>query len=415
MTVIIAGAGISGLTLGLSLFEKAIPFQIFESVSELRPLGLGINLQPHAVRELTEMGFLNQLDQIGLRTEEVAYFSEYGTHIWSELRGIKAGYSWPQFSIHRGKLQMLLLGNLLARAGEGCVIFGKQVNGVKTTSQGVTVTMEDRSTGVTQTVVGKVLVGADGINSQVRAILHPQDGPPSWGGTIMLRGATIGPRFLTGRSVTMTGVKDRKFVAYPIADVGTDKSLINWIADLSFPADHKWLRQDWNRAGSLDDFLPDFTDWNFDWLDVPAIIKGADTPLEFPMVDRNPLDQWTFGNATLTGDAAHAMYPIGSNGASQCIVDVRVLTQSFIDNGVTQNALQAYEDIRRPVTNAIVLANRGDGPDKILDEVATRAPNGFTHIRNIMSEDELKTVASKYKTIAGFDVDDLNSRPNIVR
>lgn len=229
----------------------------------------------------------------------------------------------------------------------------------------------------------------------------------------MWRGTTRGPKFMTGATMAMAGCKARKFVCYPIADYG-DECLINWIADLGFPPDYEWNRESWNRQGELDDFLPRFDKWHFDWLDIPKVIQEAEAVYEYPMVDRDPVDQWTFGRMTLLGDAAHAMYPIGSNGASQAILDARVLTREFVSNGVTPAALQAYEAERRPATAKIVLANRGDGPDKVLDIVEEKAPEGFGHIHDVLSQNELEDIAGAYKKLAGMDIEGLNQRASIV-
>ena len=414
MTVLIAGGGIVGLTLGLSLHQAGIPFRIFEAVRALKPLGVGINLQPQAVRELYALGLEPALDRVGLRTEEVAYLSSHGQLIWAEPRGMKAGYAWPQFSVHRGQFQMALHDALVERAGAGVITTGAALKEWEDTADGIEATFIDRSTGdVVEVAKGDVLIAADGINSTARARLYPDEGPAKWGGTLMWRGTTIGPRYRTGRTVTMAGAKTRKFVAYPIGDVG-DASLINWIADLEMPADYLWNRQDWNRPGKVEDVLPAFADWHFDGLDVPAIIKGADELWEYPMVDRDPLPRWTHGRMTLIGDAAHAMYPIGSNGASQGIVDARVLAREMRDRGVNTAALEAYEDVRREAVNAVVLANRGDGPDKILDIVEDRAPDGFENIEQVMPTAELQAFADKYKKIAGMDIAALNASPAVM-
>lgn len=415
MTVLISGAGIGGLSLALSLAQLDIPFRIFEAVRDIRPLGVGINLQPHATRELIEMGLEDGLDLIGLRTEEVAYFSRQGGLIWSEPRGMKAGYKWPQYSIHRGGLQILLLRSLQERCGLDVVEMGHAVTGWRETGDGVEVTLEDRSTGQSLgTAKGSVLVAADGINSVLRKALYPDEGPAHWGGTMMWRGVTKGPKFLTGRSMAMAGDKHRKFVIYPIEDTETGGSLLNWIADLTMPEDYQWREQDWNRPGKLGDFLPAFEDWHFGWLDVPAVIRGAEAVFEFPMVDRNPLPRWSFDNMTLLGDAAHAMYPIGSNGASQGIIDARILARELRDKGLNAGALQSYDNIRREAVNAVVLKNRGDGPDKILDIVAERAPDGFEDIATVMPLAERQAFADGYKKVAGMDIETLNARAALI-
>ncbi|WP_375552144.1 flavin-dependent oxidoreductase [Rhodophyticola porphyridii] len=415
MTVIIAGAGIGGLTLALSLHQQGIPFRVVEAVSALKPMGVGINLQPHAVRELYELGLEADLERIGLRTGEVAYFSAQGNPIWSEPRGTEAGYRWPQYSIHRGELQFLLLRSLQARAGMDIVQTGTALADWEEHPHGIRARLIDRTTGARRDDLdGEILVVCDGINSTARAKLYPDEGGAVWRGTMMWRGITDGPAFLSGRSMAMAGTADRKFVCYPIEDNGDGTVRINWVADLALPPGTDWNRQDWTREGRLGDFAPHFADWSFDWLDIPWVIANAEGIWEYPMVDRNPLPQWSFGRVTLLGDAAHAMYPIGSNGASQAILDARVLTREVMRRGRTPEALAAYDAARREDVNKIVLANRGDGPDKVLDVVAARAPDGFETIGDVMSAEELARVAQGYKALAGFDVETLNARPSLI-
>ncbi|WP_428542529.1 flavin-dependent oxidoreductase [Profundibacter sp.] len=415
MTVLIAGAGIAGLTLGLSLHQVGIPFHIYEAVEDIRPLGVGINLQSLATRELFELGLEDALDEVGLRTREVGYFTAQGQEIWREPRGTFAGNTWPQYSIHRGGLQMALLEALIERAGPDVLTMGAAVTGWRDVDSGVEVTLTNRKTDtVIGTAIGDVLIAADGINSVLRAGFYPDEGPAVWGGTMMWRGVTRGPKFLTGRSMAMVGNKACKFVCYPIGDTDDGGSLINWIADLELPADYDWLSQDWNRTDNRADFAHRFDSWSFDWIDIPKIIAKADGIWEFPMVDRNPLPQWSFGPVTLLGDAAHAMYPIGSNGASQGIIDARVLARELRDHGVGQGALQSYDDIRSKAVNAVVLANRGDGPDKILDIVAERAPDGFDDIETVMPLSERQAFADRYKAVTGMTIEELNKRPAII-
>ena len=415
MTVLIAGAGIGGLTLGLSLHQLGIPFKIFEAVREIRPLGVGINVQPHAIRELFELGLEGGLDKVGLRTKQVAYFSAQGGEIWREARGEFAGYHWPQYSIHRGGMQMLLYRALIERAGSDVIQMGAAVTGSVDTAAGVEITLADRSTGETLgCAAGSVFVAADGINSAARKALYPDEGAAHWGGIMMWRGVTRGPSFLGGRTMAMAGKRDCKFVCYPIEEFEDGTCLINWIADRAMAEDYVWREQDWNREGRLDDFLGVFSDWTFDWLDVPEIITTAQSVWEYPMVDRNPLPRWSYGRMTLLGDAAHAMYPIGSNGASQAILDARVLARELRDMGQGGAALERYDEIRRETVNALVLANRGAGPDKVLDIVAERAPEGFESISDVMSQVELEEAAGAYKKLAGMDIEALNARGPLV-
>jgi 2-polyprenyl-6-methoxyphenol hydroxylase-like FAD-dependent oxidoreductase len=413
MAVMIAGAGVGGLTLALSLQQVGIDCIVYEAVREVRPLGVGINLQPHAARELFELGLQADLDRIGLRTQEVAYFSSHGQPIWEEPRGEKAGYHWPQYSIHRGELQMALYWAFLERGGR--VMAGCALKTWEEDTHGVTATFVDRRTGhVVGRDRGAALIGADGINSTLRARLYPDEGPAHWGGTMMWRGVTEAPRFRSGRSVAMIGRKAAKFVCYPIADRGDGYSLLNWIADIHDPDRAGFAPQDWNREGRLKDVLPRFDGMSFDWLDIPQVMRDAEAIYEYPMVDRDPLPAWTRGRVTLMGDAAHPMYPIGSNGASQAILDARYLARALDEEGRVTDALQRYDLERREAVNSVVLANRGDGPDKILDIVAERAPDGFDRIEDVITGAELASQAASYKAVAGMDVATLNARPSIL-
>jgi 2-polyprenyl-6-methoxyphenol hydroxylase-like FAD-dependent oxidoreductase len=411
MDVIIAGAGIAGLTLALSLHQVRIPCRVFESVDALAPLGVGINVLPHAVRELTELGLQARLAETGIATAALAYHSRHGQLIWREPRGVAAGYRWPQFSIHRGALQMILLAAVRARLGADAVRMGHRLVGVEQDGDGAVARFAGGAV-----ARGAVVVGADGIHSALRAQFVPGEGAPIWNGAILWRGTTEAAPFLGGRTMIMAGHEFQKFVAYPISAEaeGHGRSLVNWIAEKKFSTGHAWRREDWNRAADLADFAPDFATWRFDWLDIPALIAGAGAVYEYPMVDRDPLPCWTHGRATLLGDAAHPMYPIGSNGASQGILDARVLTREFLAHGVGAAALAAYEAERRPATSRIVLANRGNGPEQVMQMVQERAPDGFSRIEDVLSTAELEGAAAGYKRLAGFDVGALNSRAPIV-
>jgi 2-polyprenyl-6-methoxyphenol hydroxylase-like FAD-dependent oxidoreductase len=417
MTVLIAGGGIAGLTTALSLHQIGVDCRVFESVDAIQPLGVGINMLPHAVRELTELGLQDRLAASAIPTAELAYYSARGQRIWSEQRGRAAGYRWPQFSIHRGALQMILHEAACARLGTDRILTGHHLARWEETPTGIRTHFVDRRSGASLgSADGALLIGADGIHSSVRQALHPHEGPPIWNGAILWRGVTRARPFLTGRSMIMAGHEFQKFVAYPISREAEQRgeAVVNWIAERKFRPDHQWRREDWNRPGNRDDFLPQFADWRFDWLDVPALIEAADGCYEFPMVDRDPLHGWTFGRVTLLGDAAHPMYPIGSNGASQAILDARVLAREILTHGVTSHALEAYEAERRPATARIVLANRKNGPEQVMQLVQQRAPEGFGAIEEVLSAEELEGTAAGYKRIAGFDKDELNSRAPIV-
>jgi 2-polyprenyl-6-methoxyphenol hydroxylase-like FAD-dependent oxidoreductase len=417
MTILIAGGGVAGLTAALSLHQIGVPCRVFEAVSSPRPLGVGINILPHAVRELTELGLADALGESGIPTGELAYYSKHGQRIWSEPRGRDAGYNWPQYSIHRGVLQLMLLEATRARLGAQNVLTGYHLAGWDETAAGVTAHFIDKRRGIQlPDEVGDLLIGADGIHSVVRQTLYPNEGPPLWNGAILWRGTSRGAPFLTGRSMIMAGHEFQKFVAYPITRgaAAQGEAEINWIAERKFRPDHTWRREDWNRPGDLSDFLLAFAGWRFDWLDVPAVIQAATSCFEYPMVDRDPLDRWTFGRVTVIGDAAHPMYPIGSNGASQGILDARVLAREIRRAGPTPEALLTYEAERRPATSKIVLANRANGPEQVMQLVEQRAPNGFSRIEDVLTLQEQEETATRYKQVAGFDRDALNARGPIV-
>jgi 2-polyprenyl-6-methoxyphenol hydroxylase-like FAD-dependent oxidoreductase len=417
MAVLIIGAGIAGLTTALSLHQIGIAARVFESVETIEPLGVGINTLPHAVRELTELGLAERLAATAIPTAELAYYSKHGQLIWSEPRGREAGYNWPQFSIHRGELQMILLAAARERLGTDCIVTGHHLARWETTNDAVRAHFIERRTGERITEAeGELLIGADGIHSVVRGILYPDEGPPLWNGAILWRGVTRSKPFLTGRSMIMAGHEFQKFVCYPISSAAMDRgeAVLNWIAERKFRTDHRWRREDWNRSGDTREFLPHFEGWRFDWLDVPGLIRAAERCYEYPMVDRDPLERWSFGRVTLLGDAAHPMYPIGSNGASQAILDARVLAREIRAYGATEAALRAYEAERGPTTAAIVLANRKNGPEQVMQTVEERAPDGFVRIEDVLSAGELQDTAAGYKRIAGFDREALNNRAPIV-
>jgi len=416
MTVLVAGGGIAGLTVALSLHQIGVKVRVFESVPELKPIGVGINVLPHACRELIELGLLDRLEETGVRTKELAYFSKHGQQIWSEPRGLEAGYKWPQFSIHRGVLLQLLLDAARERIGAANILTGHHLKDWSETADGVTARFVDRDGNPAGEHKGSVLIGADGIHSAMRAKLYPQEGAPIWNGRILWRGVTHGEPFLSGRTMIMAGHETLKFVCYPISRAASEKGrpMINWIAERHLPPDYQWRREDYNRAGRTEEFLPYFESWTFDWLDVPGLIRNAEYCYEYPLVDRDPLPQWTFGRVTLTGDAAHPMYPIGSNGASQAILDARVLAREILDKGETAAALEAYEAERRPATTQLVLLNRKNGPEQVMQLVEERAPNGFAKVADVLTHEELEGIAANYKKVAGFQVDALNAKPPIV-
>ena len=410
MTVLIAGGGIAGLSLGLTLHQLGVPFRIFESTREIKPMGVGINIQPNAVRELFDMGLEDALDQIGVRTRQYGFYSKLGKTIWEEPRGTWAGYAWPQFSIHRGKLQMLLYETLLERAGPDCVQTGARAVAFENTGAGAVLHLEQGR------VEGGLIVAADGIHSALRAQMVPQEGPPIWGGAVLWRATSVADPFFGGGAMALIGHDTQRVVAYPISnpDPETGKVVMNWIAELRIDPSQGWKKEDWNRAADRADFRPEFEDWRFGWIDVPDLIDSAEHVFEYPMVDRDPLERWTDGHVTLMGDAAHPTYPVGSNGASQAIIDARVIGAKLVEHGVCAEALEAYEAEVRPVTTGVGLANRGSGPDAILQKVEDLCGGDFDVIDDVIPQAELAAHSAQYKSIAGFSVEGLNAKPPLI-
>lgn len=393
MNVLIAGGGIGGLTVALCLHRAGFRCRVFEAATEIRPLGVGINLLPHAVRELTLLGLDAALAATGVATKDLSYYSKRGQLIWCEPRGRDAGYAWRQYSIHRGRLQMLLLAAVRSQLGADAVVTGHALAGFETRDDGVTAHFRNGAR-----AQADVLVGADGIHSQVRRTFYPQEGEPQFSGRLLWRGVSAAPPFLSGRSMIMAGHANQKFVAYPIG-----ASTINWVAELQVGGERAPLPRDWNRRADKSSFLPAFQDWRFDWLDVPALVERAEEVFEFPMVDRDPVERWSFDRVTLLGDAAHPMYPIGSNGASQAILDAAALARAFTQHGVTPAALTAYEQERLAPTASIVHSNRRQGPEVVMQMVEERAPDGFDDVERVIPRAELIEIASRYKQTAGFD------------
>lgn len=416
--VLIAGAGIGGLSLALTLHEIGVPCLVLESVGTLKPLGVGINLQPNAVRELYEMGFgPENLDPIGVQTQEFALVGLNGKDVYSEPRGFKAGYRWPQYSVHRGGLQMLLYRATLERLGGGAVRTGLRVTGYRNHAggQGVTVLAQSR-TGEQVEFEGSLLFGADGLHSVVRAQMHPNQPPIQWGGAILWRGVTRGVPIRTGASFVGFGTHRQRVVFYPISRPDPTSGLadINWIAEITVENSGGWPDGDWNKKVRHEDFIHHFERWTQDWLDVPAMLRGAADVYEYPMIDRDPVPTWVDGNVALLGDAAHVMYPTGSNGGTQAIIDARVLGAAMLAHGVTPAALQDYDAKLCKDVSALVLRNRGAGPFGLLNLLDDRCGGVFDDIEDVIPRAERDEFMRGYRAAAGFAMDKLNASPPIL-
>jgi 2-polyprenyl-6-methoxyphenol hydroxylase-like FAD-dependent oxidoreductase len=408
--VLIVGGGVGGLTLALSLHQAGIPCRVFEAAPEIKPLGVGINLLPHGMREFTELGLQERLAAIAVETRELCFYNRYGQFIFREPRGRHAGYEWPQLSIHRADLYEVLLKCVFERLGPDAFLTGHKCVSISEEKNRVTAKFES---GVS--FEGSCAIGCDGIHSTVRRMLFPGEGPPGYQGINMWRGVTRMKPFLSGASMATAGwLEVGKLVVYPIRNTldGEGRQLINWVAEIQSPRN---VMQDWNLGGRIEDFYPVFEKWNFDWLDCAALIRGADQVLEYPMVDRDPLPYWTRGRVTLLGDAAHPMYPRGSNGAGQAIIDARTLTGCLIKNENIENALKEYEQTRLKAANDLVLMNRANPPDAILREVWKRSGDRpYARIEDVISNAELVAMSDAYKRVAGFERDSLARRGSLV-
>lgn len=409
MKVLIVGGGIGGFATALSLHAVGIDCEVFEQSRNIRELGVGINLLPHAVRELAGLGVLDDLDRAGIRTSELIYANRFGQELWREPRGLDAGYDYPQFSIHRGRLQRLLYEATRARIGKPRIHTSHQLRDVTQDDRGVTATFIRRDgTAETVTARGDGLIAADGIHSTVRRMFYACEGPPVWNGMMMWRGAVEYPPFLTGRSMVIAGGMQAKLVLYPIStDTSTPgTNLLNWAvgARVGDGAEPPPRREDWSRLGRLDELLPHVEGvFQLSTVDPVDAICRTERFYEYPMCDRDPVLRWSFGRVTLLGDAAHPMYPVGSNGASQAILDARCLAPLLAEADDVATALEAYEAARLEATARIVHDNRLGGPERIIDVVEERAPEGFVSLDDIVSRAELETIAKGYARTAGFD------------
>lgn len=412
MKALIIGGGIGGLTTALSLHAAGIDVEVFEQVPRIEALGVGINLQPNAVRELIELGLGDRLAEVAIETSTLSYYNKFGQLIWSEPRGLAAGYKWPQYSIDRGDLHTILLEAVRERTGSERVFEGHRFTHFIQTASKVEAFFADRVSGERlRRHHGDILIGADGIHSQVRAQLYPNEGGPVSSGRIQWRGVVEAEPFLDGRTQVTIGSSQCRAVIYPMSEKvrKAGRSLINWITVLGRQSASE-VPGAWDRKAKKERFFRHFETWNFDWIPFADLITKTDEIFEYPKDDREPLPQWTFGRVTLLGDAAHPMRPVGSQAGSQAVVDARVLAFELARVREPLRGLAAYEAARLQTMNAMILRNRQFGPSIIMEMAEERAPNGFKNIEDIISRSELEAISSSFKSAAGFDPDQLNRR-----
>jgi 5-methylphenazine-1-carboxylate 1-monooxygenase len=411
MKVLIAGGGVGGLTLALMLKQRGIEAEIFEQSTEIRELGVGVNTLPHAIKELSLLGLLPALDRIAIRTKQLVYMNRFGQDIWREPRGIDAGFDVPQFSIHRGRLQSVIHRAVQAELGESRIHTGCRLGSFMQDEAGVRAFFFDRDGRHVKTATGDVLIGADGIHSTIRSTLFPNEGPPSWNGIMLWRGAADWPQFMDGKSMIIAGGMDAKAVLYPIAPgLRPEAPLTNWAIAVKLGNDTAQppRREDWSRRGRLEDLMPHVQRFRINEVDVKALIMATPDIWEYPMCDRDPLPGWTHGRVTLLGDAAHPMYPVGSNGASQAILDARCLADLLVSADSPQAALAQYEKERLPATAQIVRMNRKGGPEGVIDAVESLAPDGFQSIDDVLTFEQRESIVRGYASAAGFTQDKVN-------
>jgi 2-polyprenyl-6-methoxyphenol hydroxylase-like FAD-dependent oxidoreductase len=413
MKVIIAGAGIGGLSAALSLNKIGVDVKIYESVSEIRPLGVGINVLPHASRELIALGLQSELDKFAIRTRSMQYFTRRGKLVLSVPCGEYAGYNWPQYSLHRGEFQMMLLNVFKQRAGEDSVLTGHQLADFEQDEGSVTAHFLKPETGEKSlSETADVLIGADGLHSAVRKKLYPNEGQPVFASMVCMRGSVESGPYLDGESMIICGDKRLRLVSYPISKQAREqgRSHINWIAAIPKQTDSP-LEEDWNKLADAEELIKLYQDWQFDWLNVPQLISKTKKIFEFPVYDRDPLKQWTFDRVSLIGDAAHPLIPVSSSGAVQAIIDGRALAYALGTNSDVTTGLKAYEDDRLKKANQVVLASRQNGPDEVLEIVKEECPEDAEDIFLHVDKARLEKIIDDFKERSGFGIDALNNLP----
>jgi 2-polyprenyl-6-methoxyphenol hydroxylase-like FAD-dependent oxidoreductase len=417
MHVMIVGAGIGGLTAALRLGLQGIRVTIAEGVAELKPLGVGINLLPHGAAVLTELGLLDRLAETGIATRAIEYRTQFGQLILRDPRGLYAGSPWPQYSIHRGELQMLLLDAARAMLPMGSLRLGHRFEGFSQDAGEVSVSLRRVADGALVEEVCDLLIGADGTQSRVCAELHPGLGPLAFSGTMMWRGAVERDPFLDGETMVIAGHHDSKAVIYPISMEAArrGRALVNWVAEINVGRETHYQPGDWNRPGKYEEFIAPFEDWQFDFLDIPALFRATEQIFVYPMVDRDPLPFWTKGRVTLLGDAAHPMYPFGANGASQAILDADALGAAFAETGAKEipDTLALYESQRLPATARVVASNRAKGPEAVLQLARERIRSPLDDVTALIAKEEIDAITRSYQETAGFDAATLARRATL--
>ena len=412
MHVLVVGAGIGGLTAALCLRRTGHEVTVFDSVGELKPLGLGINILPHGARVLCELDLEKQLYESALATRALVFMTSRGKEIFSEPRNTDGGFKYPQFSVHRGELQMMLLAAVEDQIGPDRIKLAHHFSTADQNDRGVTAHFVDRNSGkAVGSYTAELLIGADGLHSQVRKLFYPDEGDLVFSGIMMWRGAVERDRLLDGRTHIVAGGPDRKMILYPMSREADrrGRSLVNWVVEIKIGGDKPPRKVDWWERGLREHFVPRFADWHFDFLEVHKLFHETENIYEFPMVDREPVSQWTFGRVTLLGDAAHPMHPIGANGAGQAILDGEALAKCVTDAASPEEGLKQYEKARLDIANGVVLANRNQEA-RVLRLAETRLPTPDADPKDYITREELEEITGRYQRTSRFDKRSVNQQ-----
>ncbi|MEV0845761.1 FAD-dependent monooxygenase [Streptomyces sp. NPDC049954] len=402
--VLVAGAGIGGLTAALCLHAAGVPVSLVEASALPLPAGTGVTLLPAAVAELTALGLGEHLAALGVAPAVLVHYDRHGSPLWSQPRGLALGHPVPQYGIHRAALQDLLLRAVHERLGPHALRTATSVVRFdEADDHTVRITLRDGVRGRDHTERARALVGADGLRSAVRAALHRGEGPPRWDGTWLWRGLVPWRPVLGGRTVALAGGGDARLLVQPVsrtAEMG-GLALLHWSATVRFPPGRPGTVgvADWNRKGRLADLLPHYTGWRLGDLDVPALLASTPQIHASPVVRRPPLRHWGQGAASLLGDAAHPFLPAALDGTSQAVLDAAVLARCLARTTPDRAmGLRLYEHHRLP--RALALHPPGPLPaDTLFDLVTARAPDGFDHVEDVLTPAELGDFARTHQEL----------------